>query len=95
MAPHVVCPVLRVFHFALDPPPVGKLHFEQPDVVEDVGGAAAATHHQQIVLVEVKLGLAVAWLGTGLGDVLLGPFTGCNQTRKLYLSKYFKTGSTG
>ena len=76
MAPHVVCAVLRVFHFALDPPPVGELHFEQPDVVEDVGGAAAPSHHQQVVFVEVQLGLPVARLGPGLGDILLGPLPG-------------------
>jgi len=74
MAPHVVSAEVRVGDFALDPFPMSlRPHLEHPDVVEDIAGSAAAAHHQQVVLVQVQLRLAVTRLGTRLSYVHLAP----------------------
>jgi hypothetical protein len=49
MTPHVQgSKLVGVLDLALDPPPGPCLHDQDPDVVEDVGGAAAAAENELV-----------------------------------------------
>ena len=77
VAPHVAGTVLLVADLALDPLPVRRgLHDQEPHVVEDVVGSAAAAQDQQVGLVQVELGLPVPRRRLGLRDVRLLPAVG-------------------
>ena len=73
--------VLLVLDLTLCPLPMWLLfgHAEEPYVVEDVVGSAAAAENEEVICVEAELGLAVAGNRAGLGDITLGPTVGCGK----------------
>ena len=66
--------LVGILDLALRPFPGSPgFHVQDPDVVEDVGRAAAAAEDEKSVVAEVKLTLAVTRLRPGFRDVFLGP----------------------
>lgn len=59
MTPDVLCPVLFSPDVHLDPAPGQTAHPEQPDVRELIVWPPTASQHQQVVLIQVDLRLAV------------------------------------